>query len=130
MDELVSAGRMHIIQDEALRTDLIKLQQTYDSLQTVIEQSTPVAHNLPVEHPELIASESIYDQALGEMQSRYRCDLVGMKKSRLFLNQASENIDAYDAYLRDGLKPWSKQMDIVHESLDRILDIQHEGEEQ
>jgi len=125
MAELMSAGRIYIIQDAKMRTDLIKLQQIYGSLQKVIEQSSPLAHNLPVLHPELITAEPYYDEVIGEMQGKYRCNLSGMKQSLSFRNQLSENIDAYDAYLRDGLRPWSKQMDIVHEHLDGYLDIQH-----
>jgi len=123
MAELMSAGRVYIIQDEKLRTDLIKLKQTYGSLQSVIEQNSPLAHNLPVLQPELIVSEPYFDSELGEMQGKYRCDLSAMRLSRPFLNQVSENIDSYDAYLRDGLRPWSKQMDIVRKRLDKNLSI-------
>lgn len=123
--ELMSAGRVHIIRDVKLRTALIKLQQTYGVLQTVIEQYTPAAHNLPAMHPQLIASAPYFDNALGEMQSSYRCDLSGMRSNQEFLNQLSENIDAYDAYLRDGLLPWNDQISSTHQQLDDYLNLVH-----
>lgn len=42
-----------------------------------------------------------------------------------FLNAASENVDAYNAYLRDGLRPWSKHMKRVHSMLEKIHGIEH-----
>lgn len=125
MTELMSTGRVYIIEDQKLRTDLIKLEQTFSSLQTAIEQTSQLVHNLPVLHPNLILSKPYYDEKLGEMQGTYRCDLSGMRISRLFLNQLSENVDSYDAYIRDGLGPWSKQMDAVHQRLDESLNIDH-----
>ncbi|WOJ92940.1 hypothetical protein R0135_14265 [Congregibacter variabilis] len=123
--ELMSAGRMQILQDDELRRDLIKLEQAFASLQTVVNQNNVVAHNLRSLHPTLIHSAPFFDAELGEMQGTYICDLAGMRKDRAFLNHASENLDTFDAYLRDGLRPWSNQIDTVHSQLDEILGISH-----
>ena len=64
-----------------------------------------MGHNLSANHPNLIRAEPFFDQALGEMQSRYTCDFEQMKKNQQFWNEASENADVYDAYLREGLRP-------------------------
>ncbi|HKJ18223.1 MAG TPA: hypothetical protein VJ984_12790 [Xanthomonadales bacterium] len=34
-------------------------------------------------------------------------------------------LDGCDAYIRDGLKPWSDQFDTVHAMVDGILGITH-----
>jgi hypothetical protein len=126
--ELMSAGRVSIIEDERIRTGLISLQQTFGALQVNIQNLAPLVHDLPVQHPELIISEPYYSEDLGEMQARYVCNLGAMLQSRSFLNKASENVDGYDVYLRDGLRPWSEQMNIVHRLLDQELEIIHEIE--
>ena len=82
-------------------------------------------HNLPIDFPNLIRAEPYYDETLGEMQARYKCDLAEMQKSQPFLNAASENVDGYDVYLRDGLRPWSTHMTRVHNMLDKTLGIEH-----
>jgi len=51
-----------------------------------------------------------------------------MRANQPFLNQFSANADGYDAYIRDGLKPWSLQFDRVHEFVDRELGIDHNAE--
>ena len=127
LTELMSAGRVAIIEDPEIRTALIAFQQTLGTLQQNIQSISPIVHNLPQDHAELIKSAPYYDEALKEMQARYQCDLAGMRDSQQFLNAASENVDGYDVYLRDGLRPWNAQMEKVHRLLDEALGIQHEG---
>jgi hypothetical protein len=125
LTELMSAGRVSILEDHQLRTGLIELQQRLWTLKENIQYTSFLAHNLPIDHPELIKSKPYYDESLGEMQGRYQCDLIEMQKSQPFLNAVSENVDVYDVYLRDGLRPWSAHMSQVHYMLDKILGIEH-----
>ena len=53
------------------------------------------------------------------------CDLASMRTNRPFLDQFSTNADGYDAYIRDGVKPWSLQSNRVHELVDDALGIDH-----
>lgn len=62
---------------------------------------------------------------MGEIQTSNACDLASMRTNRAFLNQFSANADGYDAYVRDGLRPWSQQMDRVHKLVDNALGIDH-----
>lgn len=124
--ELMSAGRVSIIEENELRTALIEHQQKLGTLKELILGLSPKLHNLAILHPNLIELTPYYDETLGEMQSSYICKLPEMQKNRLFLNSFSENIDAYDAYLRDALLPWSDHMSLVHEMLDKSLGIEHE----
>lgn len=125
LTELISAGRVAIIEDHPLRTALIEHQQKVGTLKENTQNTLFVVHNLPIDHPYLIKSEPYYDAALGEMQARYKCDLLAMRKSQAFLNAVSENVDGYDAYLRDGLRPWSTHLTRVHSMLDKTLGIEH-----
>jgi hypothetical protein len=52
-------------------------------------------------------------------------DLASMREDVPFLTQFSANSDSYDAYLRDGLEPWSSKSDKVHEIVDEILAVVH-----
>ena len=126
LTELMSAGRVAIIEDNKLRTALIEHQQKLGTLKELIQGMSSMVHNLVISHPDLIELTPYYDETLGEMQSSYMCNLPEMQKNRLFLNSFSENIDAYDAYLRDALGPWSDHMSLVHEMLDKSLGIEHE----
>jgi hypothetical protein len=128
LTELMSAGRVAIIEDYQLRTALIEHQQRLGTLKELIQVMSPSLHNLAILHPNLIKLDPYFDESLGEMQSSYKCDLKAMQSSQLFLNSVSENIDSYDAYLRDALRPWSKHMSLVHSMLDDALNIEHEIE--
>ena len=37
----------------------------------------------------------------------------------------SNNVDVYDAYVRDGLSPWAEKMSLVHSLIDKNLNIRH-----
>ncbi len=50
-----------------------------------------------------------------------------MRANQKFLNQFSANADGYDAYIRDGLAPWSAQFDKVHQLVDDVLGMTHYG---
>ena len=50
---------------------------------------------------------------------------AAMRASRPFLNQFAVNADGFDAFIRDGLAPWSTQFLKVHELLDATLGIEH-----
>ncbi len=123
--ELMSAGRVSIIDDEDLRTALISIQQSASGLQRNIQNVSPLVNNLPIDHPTLISSQPYFDDQLGEMEARYICDFEAMLNERSFLNKASENIDGYDVYLRDGLRPWSEQLEKTHGLIDEFLKIEH-----
>lgn len=125
VDELMSSGRLSILNDAALTSALVKYQQDANELRASIEDSRSIGHDLPILDPLAIRSEPIFDRALGEMQGRYTCDVPRMRNNPLFMNAVSENVDAYDAYLRDGLKPWSEQLTVTHTLIDAALDDPH-----
>ncbi len=129
--ELAGTGRMDIIQDVELRTALVELQQTRAALAALIILHTTSAANaqLPINYPDLIQLISYFDSEQGEVRSRPQCDEVKMRANQTFLNDFSVNIDRYDAYIRDGLAPWSAQFDKVHQLVDDALGISHEPDD-
>jgi len=130
LTELVSAGRLDIIQDTELRLAIVELQLRIEALKELIPLQTLVRVDIPVEYPDLIQTSSYFDRELNEYQQRYQCDLQGMRASSAFKSAISLSVDVYDAYLRDGLIPWIEQFDEVHRLLDRRLGIDHSGAEQ
>ncbi len=127
VDELIGIGRMGIVRDMELRKALMGLLQTRAALDaTIVEKSTSSNfRHLPGAFPELLKLEAYFDDTINEMSSHNDCDLEAMRTSRAFLNQFSSNADGYDAYIQDGLKPWSEQMDLVHKLVDESLGIDH-----
>jgi hypothetical protein len=127
VDELIGTGRMGIIRDGQLRTALVALRQTRAALDAMISvQSTSSNFQfLPSAFPDLIQLTGYFDNKLREVRSRTNCDLVAMRANQPFLNQFSANADGYDAYIRDGLRPWSLQSDRVHELVDNALGTNH-----
>lgn len=127
--ELADAGRIDIIREEPLRRALVRYQQSRAALRDYIFVQTSIAHNLPFLFSEMITVDAYFDAEIGEIRGRINCDPAGMQASRLFLNAVSENADAYDAYGRDGLRPWSDQLDRLHDRVDVRLNLSHgEGE--
>ncbi len=123
--ELTNAGRVGIIRDKTLGTALVEYQQRTAALSDVIATDQLLINNLIMLNPALIKVAPIFDLALGEFQTAPSCDLDGMRNDQAFLNAVAENLDSYDAYLRDGLLPWNRQLLEVHRLVDEVLDINH-----
>jgi len=128
VDELIGTGRMGIIQNVELRTGLVGLQQTRAALDATISEKTASSNYifLPSAFPELFKMSMYFDDTIGEVKTKNECDLAAMRENQHFLNQFSAHADGYDAYIRDGLRPWSLQFDKVHTVVDTILSIDHE----
>ena len=124
--ELTNAGRVSIIRDVDLRTALIVYQQRVVALDTFMAQNQVAANNLLLLSSESIKIQPVFDTALGEMQTVATCDIEAMRRDQIFLNAVAENLDAYDAYLRDALLPWDTQLGEVHRLVDLALGLAHE----
>jgi len=123
--ELENAGRISIIRDAELRTALVDYEQRVEAF-TIRQNDQSLSNNLLLLNPQLVKVKPVFDAELGEMQTLPDCDLAGMREDQAFLNAVSENLDAYDAYLRDGLLPWNAQLAEVHRLVDRALGMNHE----
>jgi hypothetical protein len=130
VDELMSAGRLAILDDAALTGALVKYQQDANELRASIDDGRSIGHDLPILDPLAIRSEPVFDTVLGEMQGRYTCDVPRMRANPLFMNAVSENVDVYDAYLRDGLRPWNEQLRATHTLIDAAMGVHHEPKDQ
>ncbi|MEZ5972934.1 MAG: hypothetical protein R3C31_14080 [Hyphomonadaceae bacterium] len=127
-DELLSSGRLGIIRDRQLVNDLASFRQALEVLAYWRSWGTRDQHTLPDKYPELFQVESYYDETMGEVWSRSRCNTDAMRRSQRFLNNLSENADTFDGFVRDALDPWNKRLTAVHARLDEILGLDHETE--
>ncbi len=128
LSELAATGRMSIIRDTELRSALVELQQNRSALSMLIALQSARAIDLPEKYVELIRLEAKYTAEDDEIHSNPKCDLAGMRANRAFLNDYSQNSDRYDAYVKDGLAPWSAAMDKIHRLIDGALGIVHESD--
>ncbi|MEQ8435764.1 MAG: hypothetical protein RIA71_16155 [Oceanicaulis sp.] len=124
-DELAASGRLGIIRDQRLKRELIAYQQAREALLGFMQIVGGTTQNLPNIFPELIRNEGYFDTELNEIRSEIFCDLEAMRANPAFLTAASQNADAYDAYVLAGLRPWSDQLTRVHARVDALLAIQH-----
>lgn len=117
---------MDILLDTELRSALGALKQAQEATNTYIRIQNDVANDPGHLYPDLISIRARFDDDLQEVSSQVTCDLPAMRRNRAFLNDLSNNVDAYDAYVRDGLSPWAEKMKLVHSLIDRNLNIQHD----
>jgi hypothetical protein len=127
LDELIGTGRLEIIRDAALRRALIGYQQTRATLAAMIsiQASESSFVHLPSVYPDLIQLTAWFDEEMQEIRAYSKCDLAGMRSNQAFLNQWAANADGYDAYIKDGLSPWSSQLDAVHALIDDAIGVSH-----
>lgn len=125
LEELIATGRLGIIRNQELRAALMGLRETRAALHTMVQVQSGQSsfNNLPQLFPALMELTWYYDPAGDEIRGTATCDLEGMRTSREFLNYWGANADGYDAYVRDGLQPWSDQFDRVHAMVDQVLGL-------
>jgi hypothetical protein len=126
--ELISSGRMTIIKDPNLRTALVSLQQTEAGLASYVNTQIAGAVDIPSKYPDLFKLTSTFDPNGGEARVRSQCDTDALRANQGFMNDFSQNVDRFDAFVRDGLAPWKSQFDAVHALVDDSLDIEHADE--
>ncbi len=127
LDELTNSGRVEIIRDKDLSSALVEYQQRSDTLSEAVLLHTTMINNFVMLNPQLLQISPTFDARLGEFQTLARCDTDGIREDQTFLNALAENLDSYDAYLRDGLLPWNQQLLKIHQLVDAALAISHEG---
>lgn len=123
--ELTNAGRVGILRNRELSTALVEFQQRSELLSEMVRFDPAYANNLIMLDPDLLQVEPIFDTQLGEYQTYPTCDLDAMRRHAEFKNAVTENLDGYDAYLRDGLLPWNEQLLEIHRIVDASLNIRH-----
>ena len=128
-EELVASGRIAIIGDEALRTQLLALREIADAANRVIPVLEETATGLLVAYPDVIEGDAFFSEDLGEVRLEVRCDVAAMRANRGFLNALSMNVDAQDSFTRSSLVPWRDQLASLHDQIDAILGVTHDGEE-
>lgn len=129
LNELIATGRLHVLQDNQLRSALLGFEETKNSLNRLILLQTIASPDLVRNYSNLIQTDSFFEPTDNEIRGSHICDVTGMRKSRAFLNDFSISIDMYDAYVRDGLAPWDDQLNRVHKLVDSTLGQDHAGTE-
>ncbi len=121
LSELIATGRLNILRNDDIRNALLSFEQSKNSLNQLMLLQTLKSPDLVVNHPHLIQRESYFEPAENEVRATFACDTDGMRTSQAFLNEFSNSLDMYDAYIRDGLAPWSEQMNRIHDLIDAAL---------
>lgn len=125
VDELIGAGRLGILSDIQVRTEIVHMQQISQVLRDIQEHQSPLAVDLPLTFPQAFSLRAYIGADTGEVRYAAQCDVERMFGDQYFLNAFSGNIDRYDLYVRDGLAPWSEQLERVHTIVDERLGIAH-----
>ena len=81
--------------------------------------------DLSVKYSNLITRDTIIELESGEVRIRSQCDADQIRADQGFINQFAINVDQYDVYLRDGLRPWFAQLEKAHDLVDRLLNVRH-----
>ena len=123
VEQLISTGRLNIVQNEELRLALIRLQQLSKTTMGILE-STRVTY-LISKFPDSVQLEGYWNDDEGEVRGRFTCNLTAMRRDKGFLSDFSLNMDSFDTFYNRGIKRELAQLQNIHELLDQFLDINH-----
>jgi hypothetical protein len=129
--QLQSSGRVGIIRDRPLLQALGGLAQARQALEFALANFGPRLINLAEDHAGvvLLAPRTISvanAPALTERDYAAVCDFVAFRKSPALRNALVSNLEYFDAFARDGLRPWVRELGNVHDRLDAALSIIHD----
>jgi len=128
LERLQATGRLDIVRDTNLNSALAKLLQRQDALDlasTLSEMSYDIGHL----YPDIIVTSSTLEHSDTredlERTVTVACTANAIKQNKGLMADIALNADVYDAFMRDGLRPWLAQIQDVHRQLDITLNIQH-----
>ena len=131
LERLQATGRLDIVRDADLNSALAKLlqrQEALDLASTLSDMSYDTGHL----YPDIIVTSSILEhsetRAVLERNVTVACTAEAIRQNKALMADIAKNADVYDAFMRDGLRPWLAQIQDVHRQLDLTLSIQHEEE--
>lgn len=125
-DEIVSSGRLNIIQDDKLRTAPITLRQNIVAADRSIVQIMAIQPDLVADFPAAFTPKSV---TIPEVTTRREvgvegiCNASWMKNSQAFLNTTTKSVDDYDAFIRDVVIPWREGISKVNKRRDKVNSI-------
>lgn len=127
---LQSAGRIGIISDRLLTRELAELTQRHEVLDIVIRDTAGIA--IANKYPDLFQTKAKWARVGNSIETERdvetRCRLERLVTHQPLINDITTNVDAYDAFMRDGFVPWTRQMRRVHDRVDALLGVKHEEE--
>ena len=118
---LMSTGRIHIVQDGALKVALIRFEQHRNTLQDFVDIPSI---NLSSKYPDIIALIPIVEEN-GNLEAQATCDLQALRGNQGFLNDLVTNADKFEAYMTSGFMPIVNSIEPLHSLLDNNLSVIH-----
>ena len=124
LSELKSTGQILLISDKDLRTELIRFDQFNNDAAKRLDNIRIDRMVLSRHHPELIKLDPT--DLFGE---RADCDFPAMKEDQSFINHFADNTGRFWAYSESILNVELETLEHIHTELDRVLKLNHEGDE-
>jgi hypothetical protein len=119
--EIMSSGRMHLFRDAEMRAAIAASQQAKERLQQLIDDNSSESFNMRARFPDLIRVVSFYDEETNDVRALPSCNLAGMQDSQAFKNEASTNLDIYDAFFNKRLSSYSDRLTKLQQLVDAAL---------
>lgn len=127
---LQSSGRMSIVSDRTLARELAELTQRQEVLDTFIRDTGGITIAIANKYPNLFQTKAKWTRVGNSIETERDvetiCQLENLVTNQALINDLTTNVDAYDAFMRDGFVPWVEQMRRVQERVDILLGLKNE----
>lgn len=120
IDEMLATGRILLIKDTVLKTQLIQFNQTRAESALLMDNIRNDRLVLSRAHPALIElspTDIFGDEA--------RCNFEAMRENRAFINDFTDNLSRYRAYAELILEAQQQLVHDLHASIDTALNLNH-----
>lgn len=118
--ELLETGKVNLLSDAKLRSEILELQSRSELLRRFQDQSVIAMINLADEFSESVKVRN-YRQEDGEIRKLAQCDLKALFNNNRFINAISDHLDIVDAFINKRLIPWSDQINKLDTMIEQSL---------
>jgi hypothetical protein len=118
IEELLSTGRLQLITNAALRSEIVSYSQVIESYRQLNDDIQSDRLVLSRKYPSLIVLD-LQDDDIAE------CDFVAMEKSASFRNDFADNSYRHQAYVNNIVVGQQDLRHRLHDALDQELSVSH-----
>lgn len=131
VEEILVTGRLDRIRNEELRAAIISFLQQKATTENTMHSVNLDAYRLAHEYPDLVqrhVRKGSGNENERPVTSVRICDYGAMKASRGFMNDLSDNLGRYSAYLKAVFEDMDDRLARLHAVLDAELGLTHPGQ--
>lgn len=127
IEELYASGRISILENKAIQQEITNLKVDMNASRNLIESVHTGSRVMSSLFPDALQVKQFWDKDREMLIIEVSCDVKAMQANQHFINELNDNATRFDVYMRVTIRPVEQQLKVLHDTLDRELNLSHRG---